>query len=141
VTFVPFLTLAFVGLMVSALVEGRRWHLAWALITFAVLVQTHPSAASLAPAVLIWLLLFRRQVRAAPLLVGAIGGALTAVPMLAHQASSGWPAVLALRTLPAGVTDLSSLHMSWEDHWPRNLAWPAALIQLRIVLQLSRTLT
>jgi hypothetical protein len=141
VTFVPLLTLAFVGLMVSALVEGRRWHLAWALITFAVLVQTHPSAASLAPAVLIWLLLFRKQVQAAPLLVGAMSGALTAVPMLAHQASSGWPAAAALSSLPAAVTDLSSLHMTWEVITGRGIASLAgnAYPELRIVPQLSWT--
>jgi predicted membrane-bound mannosyltransferase len=49
VAFVPLLTLAFVGLAVSALVEGQRWRLAWALVVYALLVQVHPSAVSLWP--------------------------------------------------------------------------------------------
>lgn len=122
VTFVPLLTLACVGLMVSALIEGqtssnsskRKWHLAWGLVLYGVLVQVHPSAVSLAPALLLWLILFRRQVRVAPLVTGVLLAALTAVPFLAHQLQSGFPALAALRSLSGAEWDLSSLQFAWE---------------------------
>jgi hypothetical protein len=114
VTFVPLLTLAFAGLLVSALVEGKRWHLAWGLAIFAVLVQVHPSAVSLTVALVLWLIVFWRQVRLAPLLAGTALGALSAVPFLVHQFRSGWPAVVALRSLPDAVWDLEAVRLAWE---------------------------
>lgn len=122
VAFVPLLTLAVVGLMISALVEepvlrssrGRKWHLAWGLVLYALLVQVHPSAVSLALAILLWLIVFRRNVRVGPLLVGAAGGALTAIPFLVHQLQSGWPVLTALRGLPDAVWDLSAAWLAWE---------------------------
>jgi hypothetical protein len=114
VTFVPLLALAFVGLAVSALVEGRRWHLAWAIAAYAVLVQVHPSAISLAPALLLWLLLFWRQVRLGPLLVGGGLGLLSAAPFLIHQAQSGWPLLAAYRALPESGWNLDAVRLAWE---------------------------
>jgi hypothetical protein len=114
VVFVPALTLTFVGLAVSALVAKRRWNLAWALLAFAVLVQVHPSAVSLTPALVLWLIVFWRQVRLGPFLVGTGLGALTAVPFLAHQVQSGWPIVAALKALPSPRWDLSAVQLAWE---------------------------
>jgi hypothetical protein len=122
VTFVPLLTLAFVGLVISALVtgadaspsKGRQWHLAWAIFVFALLVQVHPSALSLAPALLLWLIVFWRRVRLVPLLIGGMAGALTAVPFLVHQSQRGWLALTALKSLSAATWDLSALRLAWE---------------------------
>ena len=102
VTFVPLLALLFVGLAISALVGRRHRNLAWALAVYAVLVQVHPSAIGLAPALLLWLLLFWREVRLGPLLAGGGLGLLSALPFLAHQVQSGWPAWRALQNLPRG---------------------------------------
>ena len=114
VAFVPLLTLAFAGLAVSALVQGRHWRLAWALVTLALLVQVHPSAVSLVPALLLWLVLFRKNVRLGPLLVGSCVGLLTTIPFLIHQSRSGWSALAALGALPAAVWDWAAIQLAWE---------------------------
>ena len=114
VTFVPLLALAFVGLIVSSFVEGRRWHLAWALLVFSLLVQVHPSAVSLGLALLLWLVVFRRQVVLRPLLAGVGLGILAALPFIAHQMQSGWPVLAALGSLPEGIWDLGAVRLTWE---------------------------
>jgi hypothetical protein len=122
VVFVPLLALAVVGLLVSALIaepsadsqRRQQWNLAWALVLFAVLVQVHPSALSLAPAIALWLILFWRRVRPRPLVVGAALAAVTAAPFVAHQIRSGWPVLAALGSLPEGGWDLSAVHLAWE---------------------------
>jgi hypothetical protein len=114
VAFVPLLALAFVGLAISALVGGRRWHLAWAVAIYALLVQVHPSAVSLAPALFLWLIIFRQQVRPGPLLVGGALGLLTAVPFLIHQVQNGWPIIAAYRALPDATWDLTAVRLAWE---------------------------
>jgi hypothetical protein len=122
VVFVPLLALAFIGLLISALVEeptggsgrDRRWHLAWALIVYALLVQVHPSAIGLAPALALWLLIFWRKVRPGPLLAGIALAALTGVPFLVHQIENGWPVLGALKALPPATWDLLALHLAWE---------------------------
>ena len=114
VTYVPLLALAFVGLVVSSLVEERRWNLAWAVVVLSVLVQIHPSAISLGLALLIWLILFWRQVRLGPLLAGVGLGLLAALPFVAHQLRSGWPALAALRSLPRAAWDLGAMRLAWE---------------------------
>jgi hypothetical protein len=114
VAFVPLLTLAFMGLMASALVGGRRWHLTWALAIYALLVQVHPSAVSLALVLVLWLIVFRQQVRLGPLVVGGVVGLLTAVPFLTHQVQSGWPVVAAYRALPDATWDLTAVRLAWE---------------------------
>lgn len=122
VAFVPFLTLVCIGLVISALIEGsaeglskrRQWRLAWAIAGYAVLVQIHPSAVSLAPALLIWLLVFRKRVRLGPLLAGVLLGGLTALPFMVHQIQSGWPALSALRSLPSASWDLTAVQLAWE---------------------------
>jgi hypothetical protein len=114
VTFVPFLTLAFAGLAISALVGGRRWNLAWSLMIFALLVQVHPSAVWLLVALLFWLAVFWRQVRLGPLLVGGALGTLTAMPFLIHQMQSGWPLLVAYRSLPEAEWDWAALRLAWE---------------------------
>jgi len=112
IVFVPVLALAFVGLAISALVEGRHRHLAWAVVAYALLVQVHPSAVTLAPAFLLWLVLFRRQVKAGPLALGVLLGAATAVPYLVYQVREGWPLLAALRALPDPVTDLEAVRLA-----------------------------
>jgi hypothetical protein len=150
ITFVPLLALAFVALLVSACVgmggvseeEGRHpWNLAWALAIYAVLLQVHPSAISLAPALLLWLGLFWRRLRLRPLLVGAGFGALTALPFLIHQLQDGWPLLQALRQLPGSVWDLTSLHLAWEAITGRGIQVLAGEAQpsLRLVPQLSHS--
>ncbi len=116
VTFVPLLALVFVGLLLSALVEepGRRWNLAWSLAVYALLVQVHPSAASLAPALLLWLVLFWRRVRLGPLLIGAGLAAVTAIPFMVHQFQSGWPALAAIGAWPPASWDLAAVRLAWE---------------------------
>jgi hypothetical protein len=115
VAFVPFLTLAFIGLMMSALIDGRRWRLAWSLVVYALLVQVHPSAVSLAPAIFLWLVVFWREVRLQPLLVGGILGALAGVPFIIHQFQHGWPVLTALQTLPSVVVwDSTACRLAWE---------------------------
>jgi hypothetical protein len=114
VVFVPPLTLAFVGLVVSALVGGRAKRLTGVVVVFTILVQVHPSAVSLAPALVLWLIVFWREVRLAPLVLGAALGLLTALPMLLHQLRSGWPAVAALSSLPPADWDATSVRLAWE---------------------------
>ncbi|RPI54540.1 MAG: hypothetical protein EHM56_06130 [Chloroflexi bacterium] len=106
IAFVPALTLAFVGLTISALVEGRHRHLAWAVVAYALLVQVHPSGIALAPAFFLWLVIFRRQVKAGSLVLGVVLGMATTVPYLVYQVRDGWPLLAALQALPAAVTDL-----------------------------------
>jgi hypothetical protein len=123
VAFVPLLAIVFVALMISALVseparhssKGRRWHLTWALVVFAVLVQVHPSAVALALAAVLWLVVFRRSIRLAPLLVGVAGGAITTIPFATHQIQSDWPVMNALRALPEAIWDLSAVRLGWES--------------------------
>ncbi len=139
VAFVPLLTLAFVGLAVSALVERRSWNLAWALVAFALLVQVHPSAISLALALLLWLIVFRRSIRLAPLLLGSGLALLTAIPFLAHQVNNSWPVLAALRGLPESTWDLSAIRLAWEAITGRGIHALAgnAYPLLRIVPQLA----
>ena len=156
ITFVPLLSLAVVYLFLSALVgetrsaregqaatvSGRRpWHLAWALAIYAVLLQVHPSAISLAPALLFWLAIFWRQVRPAPLLTGIVLGALTAVPFLIHQVESGWPLLHALQQLAEPARDLQALRLAWEAITGRGIQVLAGQAQpdLQLVPQLSRS--
>lgn len=129
VAFVPLLTVAFIGLLISALIEspdshpskGRNWRLAWALAIYGLLLQVHPSTVALAPALLSWLIVFRRRVRIAPLFVGGLLGAFTAVPFLLHQAQSDWPALTALGSMPKAEWDLSALGLAWEAITGRNI--------------------
>jgi hypothetical protein len=114
VAFVPLLALVFVGLVVSALVQGRKWNLAWALVVYALLVQVHPSAVSLALALVLWLIVFWRRVRLGPLLAGGAIAALTVAPFLVHQVQNGWPAMAALASMPEAVWDLASVRLAWE---------------------------
>ncbi len=114
IVFVPLLTLALVGLVVSALVRGRRWALPWGLALYAILLQVHPSALSLAPALALWLVLHWRQVRLRELLAGMALSAVSCVPFLVHQVQSGWPVLVALRALPQARWDLSAVRMTWE---------------------------
>ena len=150
ITFVPLLALAFVSLLLAALVgtssgasdsQRRPWHLAWALALYALLVQVHPSSISLAPALLLWLGLFWRQVRPGPLLAGAALGALTAVPFAIHQLQAGWPILHSLRDLPGPVWDLYALQLAWEAITGRGIQVLAGEAQpaLAIVPQLSRS--
>ncbi len=114
VVFVPFLALVFIGLMISALVEGRRWRLAWALLAYTLLVQVHPSALSLAPAIVLWLVIFWRQVRLPALLVGAGLGLLTCIPFIVHQFQHDWPVLTALGALPEARWDLDAVRLTWQ---------------------------
>jgi hypothetical protein len=147
VVFVPFLALAFVGLIISALTQEanrgrdhvRQWGLAWALVTYALLVQVHPSAVALLPALLLWLILFWREVRLGPLFAGIALASLTGVPFLVRQAQNGWPALAALRTLPPADWDLSAVRLAWEAITGRGLYALAgdAYPLLRIVPELG----
>jgi len=141
VAFVPLLALAFADLAVSALIQGRRRHLAWMLVVYALLVQVHPSALALAPAAVLWLALFRSQVRPAPLLTGAALSLLSGVPFLVHQFQSGWPALAALRAQSEATWNLTALHLAWEAITGRSIHALAgqAYPLLRTVPQLDRT--
>ncbi len=122
VAFVPLLTLGFIGLLVSALVEEpdsnpskrRQWRLAWSILVYALLVQVHPSAIALVPAWALWLIVFWRRVKLGPLVIGGLLGILTTAPFLLHQTQSGWPALASLRSLQGAAWDLSSVQLSWE---------------------------
>jgi hypothetical protein len=135
VAFVPLLSLGFVGLSISALVptEAQRtqpsqpanrarseqpkrisWMLVAALIVLAVLIQVHPSAIALVPALALWLVVFRRRVQLASLVVGAGLAALTGIPFLLHQLQSGWPVLAALGDLQAARWDTSAWTLTWE---------------------------
>lgn len=147
VAFVPLLTLVFVAFAVSALVEdgdpdspkNRKWHLAWAIVSYACLVQVHPSAISLAPALLLWFVVFWRRVRIVPLLLGALVAILTAIPFLVHQGKSGWTVLGALGALPESSWDLASFRLAWEAVTGRNIHALAgdAYPLLQIVPELS----
>jgi hypothetical protein len=141
VAFVPFLVLAFVALIVSALVEGRRWSLAWALFVLSILVQVHPSAVSMGFALILWLVLFWREVRLGPLLVGIGLGILATLPFVAHQIQSGWPVLAALRSLPQASWDLGAVRLAWEAITGRGIHALAgeAYAQLELVPQLGWT--
>jgi hypothetical protein len=158
VVFVPLLALALVGLVISSLVEepGRRSaaqappaaqaprNLAWALVVYALLVQVHPSAVALVPALVVWLIVLWRRVRLGPLLLGVVLAGLTAVPFLVHQAQSGWPVLAALKALPAATWDLTAVRLTWEAITGRGIhalagnAYPLLRISdARIVPQLG----
>ncbi|MGD2207709.1 MAG: hypothetical protein PVH17_13120, partial [Anaerolineae bacterium] len=139
VAFVPLFALAFIGLVIAALVEKRRWRLTWALVVYALLVQVHPSAWSLAPALALGLILFRREVKLGPLLMGATLGVLTGVPFLIHQVENDWPVLAAMQALPKATWDLSAIRLAWDIITGRGIHALAgdAYPLLRIVPQLS----
>jgi hypothetical protein len=150
ITFVPLLALAFVAFLLSACVgtadavEGNRrrpWHLAWALALYAILLQVHPSAISLAPALLLWLALFWRHIRLGPLLLGTGLGAITALPFAMHQLQAGWPLLQAFRQLPEPVWDFHALGLAWEAITGRGIGVLAGDAQsaLHLVPQLARS--
>lgn len=141
ITFVPALALVFVGLVISALVQGRRWHMAWALVAYALLVQIHPSAASLLPALLLWLVVFRREVKAGPLALGALLGMLTGVPFLLHQIQNGWPLFAALDALPEAVINLDAVQLAGKAITGSDIHALAgeAYSQLNVVPRLAQT--
>ena len=135
VTFVPLLALGFVGLTVAALVlteagtqqsekleYGSRpqphkpvsWTLVAALVVLALLIQVHPSAIALVPALALWLIAFRHRVQLVSLAMGAGLAALTAVPFLLHQFRANWPVLTALRSMRSAKWDLSSWALTWE---------------------------
>lgn len=114
ISFVPLLTLAFIGLVVSALIQGRRWHLAWALVVYALLVQVHPSAVSLALALVLWLVVFWRRVWVISLLAGAALALVTTVPFVINQIQQRWPVLAAFRAMPKATVDLTAIRLGWE---------------------------
>lgn len=65
-----------------AFVEGRRPYIILHLVCLAVAVQIHPSAISLVPATLLFLLIFRRRVGWRYFFIGGALAALTALPFL-----------------------------------------------------------
>ncbi len=69
---------------VLAFVEGRRPFVALHLLCLAVAAQIHPAAVGLAPATLLFLVVFRRRVGWGWVLAGGALGALTAAPYLAY---------------------------------------------------------
>jgi hypothetical protein len=65
-------------------------------------------------ALLLWLIVFWREVRLAPLLVGGALGLVTAMPLLVNQVQAGWPVLAAFQTMPEAVVDLSAIRLGWE---------------------------
>jgi hypothetical protein len=141
VTFIPVLTLACVSLLTSALVERRQRNLIWSLGVYALLIQVHPSAISLAPALVLWLVVFWREVRLTHVLAGGLLGAVSAGPFLLHQLRDGWPVLRALTSLPAAEWDLSAIRLAWEVITGRGIHALAgdASPQLAVVPELSRS--
>ncbi|MBP6786831.1 MAG: hypothetical protein KA170_04515 [Candidatus Promineofilum sp.] len=69
---------------VLAFVEGRRPFVVLHLVCLALAAQLHPAAAGLAPATLLFLVVFRRRVGWGWVVVGGLLAALTAAPYLWH---------------------------------------------------------
>ena len=67
-----------------AFVEGRRPFVVLHLVCLALAAQLHPAAAGLAPATLLFLVVFRRRVGWGWVVVGGLLAALTAAPYLWH---------------------------------------------------------
>jgi len=67
-----------------AFVEGRRPFVVLHLICLALAVQLHPAAAGLAPATMLFLVVFRRRIGWRWVIAGGLLAALTAVPYLWH---------------------------------------------------------
>jgi len=65
-----------------AFVEGRRGWIVAHLVALAIAVQIHPAAIGLAPATLLFLVVFRRRVSWRMVIVGGLLAALTAAPFL-----------------------------------------------------------
>lgn len=114
IAFVPLLALVFVGMLASALVLGRRWALAPGILLYAMLVQVHPSALSLLPALCLWLVLYWRNVGLRPLLAGMGLSILSLVPFAVHQVRSGWPVFSAAKALPSARWDLNGIRLAWD---------------------------
>ncbi len=121
VVFIPPLVLACVGCVIGALIQKRPWAMACACLTYGLLVQIHPSAIALAPAWVLWLLVFRRQVKATTVLMGMGLAVLSALPFLFYQFQAGWPALRALQALPPPTWDLSALLLFWDVVTGRNI--------------------
>jgi len=98
---------------VLAFVEGRRPFVALHLLCLAVAAQIHPAAAGLAPATLLFLVVFRRRVGWGWVLAGGALGALTAVPYLAHLWGEWRAGGLAVSTgQAAAAVSLDSLRLA-----------------------------
>ncbi|MGQ9598370.1 MAG: ArnT family glycosyltransferase [Anaerolineae bacterium] len=121
VVFIAPLVLVCVMCVIAALIQKRPWALTWACFTYGLLVQVHPSAIALALAFGLWLLVFWRQVRVAPLLVGMGLAVLSAAPFVFYQLRTGWPALRALQALPEATWDLSALTLAWNIVTGRNI--------------------
>lgn len=79
-----------------AFVEGRRSFIILHLVCLAIAIQIHPAAIGLAPATLLFLIVFRRQVDWRMTILGGLLAALTAGPFLSYlwgrwQSEGGLP--------------------------------------------------
>jgi 4-amino-4-deoxy-L-arabinose transferase-like glycosyltransferase len=140
IVFVVPLVVIFVGLAAAALVARRRGALAGALVCYALLVQVHPSAVSLLPALLLWGVVGWRRLRWGEVLLGGLLGALTAAPFLVHQVRTGWPVLEAARALRPPVWDVTAVRQAWEVVTGRSLytlAGPEAVSKVGAPLWLS----
>lgn len=139
VSFVPTLALVFVGLAVSGLVMGKRWSLCGCTAVYAILAQVHPSAISLSPALLLWLVLFWRKEMLVPLTAGVALGACTAIPFVLHQTQSGWSILNSLQGLSSATLDLSAIHLIWQTVTGKGIEALAGVArpQLRVVPAIS----
>ena len=98
---------------VLAFVEGRRPFVALHLLCLAVAAQIHPAAVGLAPATLLFLVVFRRRVGWGWVLAGGALGALTAVPYLAYLWGEWRAGGLAVSTgQAAAAVSLDSLRLA-----------------------------
>lgn len=91
-----------------AFVEGRKGFIVLHLLCLAIAIQIHPAAIGLAPATLIFLLVFRRRVSWRHFLLGALLAALTAAPFLWYLAGR-WPAENGLEFSSGGSERVLSL--------------------------------
>lgn len=140
IVFVVPLVVAFVGLAAAALLDRRRGALAGALVCYALLVQVHPSALSLLPALVLWGVIGWRRLRWGEVLLGGLLGGLTAAPFLVHQVQTGWPVLAAARALPPAAWDATAVRQAWEVVTGRSiytLAGPEAVSEVGAPLWLS----
>ena len=137
----PFTVLFFIALFATVVAE-RPWALVGAFAALACLVQIHLSALAFIPLLLLVLLLFHRQMRIAPLAVGAGLALLLCSPYLLHDAAHDWGNLRAAFSVAGRSAEVGpqairyallnvggeALHALAGESWP---AFLASIVNLR----------
>ena len=110
----PFFVLLYVWFGYRAFVQRQAWSLIGHGLALAAMIQIHYSALWLIPVSVVWLIVFARRVRLAPLIVTALIGTLVFAPFVIADGLRGWPSVTRLveMTQQPATIDMTAFHLT-----------------------------